>query len=145
MFTMIVIALNDLPESQHALRTAIDQARTCNAEIATVSILGNPPAHISFSVAVDPGAPAAIVEERENRHKEMHEKATNLARELGVHAQGPVVVGNEVRAILHFSKSRTPIYLSLGCINTTFICPVFETSSTTSLRTLPAAYSECTE
>ena len=40
MFSKIVVALNDLPESQRALRTAIDLARSCNAELATVSILG---------------------------------------------------------------------------------------------------------
>ena len=36
MFSKIVVALNDLPESQRALRTAIDLARSCNAELATV-------------------------------------------------------------------------------------------------------------
>jgi hypothetical protein len=36
---MIVVALNDLPESQRALHAAIDLARACNAELATVSIL----------------------------------------------------------------------------------------------------------
>jgi len=143
MFSKIVVALNDLPESQHALRAAIDLARSCNAELATVSILGDLPAYTSFSVVVDPGAPAAMMEERRHRHKEMHEKAANLARELGVHAQGSIVVGNEVRAILHFLKEQ--ICSSLGCINTTSICPVFGVPSMTSLRTLPAAYSECTE
>jgi hypothetical protein len=39
-----VIALNDLSESQRALRTAVEPARACNAELATVSILGDPPA-----------------------------------------------------------------------------------------------------
>jgi hypothetical protein len=36
----IVVARNDLPESQRALRTAIDLARSCNTKLATVSILG---------------------------------------------------------------------------------------------------------
>lgn len=39
MFSKIVVALNDLPESQRALRTAIELARASNAELATVSIL----------------------------------------------------------------------------------------------------------
>jgi nucleotide-binding universal stress UspA family protein len=41
MFSKILVALNDLPESQHALRRAIDLARLCNADLATVSILGD--------------------------------------------------------------------------------------------------------
>jgi nucleotide-binding universal stress UspA family protein len=114
MFSKIVVALNDLPESQHALRTAIDLARLCNAELATVSILGDLPVYASFSVVVDPGAPATMMEELRHRHKEMHEKAANLARELGVHAQGSIVVGNEVRAILHFLKEQNADLLVVG-------------------------------
>jgi hypothetical protein len=42
MFSKIAIALNYLPELQRALRTAIELARSWNAELATVSILGEP-------------------------------------------------------------------------------------------------------
>jgi nucleotide-binding universal stress UspA family protein len=114
MFSKIVVVLNDLPEPQHALRTAIDLARSCDAELATVSILGDLPAYSAFSVVVDPGASAAMMEERRDRHKEMHEKAANLARELGVHAQGSIVVGREVRAILHFLKEQNADLLVVG-------------------------------
>jgi nucleotide-binding universal stress UspA family protein len=114
MFSKIVVALNDLPESQHALRAAIDLARLCNAELATVSILGTLPAYTSFSIVVDPEAPDAMMEERRRLHKEMHEKAADLARELGVHAQGSIVVGNEVRAVLHFLKEQNADLLIVG-------------------------------
>lgn len=114
MFYKIIVALNDLPESQHALRTAIDLARLCNAELSTVSILGDLPAYTSFSLVVDPGASAAMMEERQNHHKEMHEKAANIARELGVHAQGSVVAGNEVRAILDFLKEQSADLFVIG-------------------------------
>jgi nucleotide-binding universal stress UspA family protein len=56
MFSRIVIVLNDLPESQRALRTAIELARAFNAELATVSILEDPPAYTSFAMVVDPNA-----------------------------------------------------------------------------------------
>ena len=114
MFSKIVVALNDLPESQRALRAAIDLARLSSAELATVSILGDLPAYASFSVVVDPGAPLSMMEERRNRHKEIHEKAANLARELGVHAQGSIVAGSEVRAILHFLKEQNADLLVIG-------------------------------
>jgi nucleotide-binding universal stress UspA family protein len=114
MFSKIAVALNDLPESQRALRAAIDLARLSSAELATVSILGDLPAYASFSVVVDPGAPLSMMEERRNRHKEIHEKAANLARELGVHAQGSIVVGNEVRAILHFLQEQNADLLVVG-------------------------------
>jgi nucleotide-binding universal stress UspA family protein len=114
MFSKIVVALNDLPESQRALRTAIDLARLGNSELTTVSILGDLPAYTSFSVVVDPGAPAAMMEERRDRHKEMHEEAANLARQMGVHAQGSIVVGKEVRSILHFLKEQNADLLVVG-------------------------------
>jgi hypothetical protein len=57
MFSKIVIALNDQPESQRPLRTAINLARADNAELAMVSILGDFPAYTSFAIVVDPGAP----------------------------------------------------------------------------------------
>jgi nucleotide-binding universal stress UspA family protein len=114
MFSKIVVALNDLPESQHALRVAIDLARLCNAELATVSILGDLPAYASFSIVLDPTAPAAMMEERRHRHTEMHEKAANLARELGVPAQGSIVVGSEVRAVLQFLNEQKADLLVVG-------------------------------
>jgi nucleotide-binding universal stress UspA family protein len=114
MFSKIVVALNDLPESQRALRTGIDLARLSSAELTTVSILGDLPAYASFTVVVDPGAPSAMMEERRDRHKEMHEKAANLAQELGVRAQGSIVIGKEVRAILHFLKEQNADLLVIG-------------------------------
>ena len=114
MFSKIVVALNELPESQRALRTAIDLARLCNAELTTVSILGDVPAYASFSVVVDPGAPAALMEERRHRHEELHKKAANRAGELGVHAQGSIVTGKEVHAILGFLKEQNADLLVIG-------------------------------
>ena len=114
MFSTNVVALKDLPESHRALRTAIDLARLYNAELATVSILGDLPAYTSFSVVVEPGASAAMMEERRERHKEMHGKAAILARELGVHARGSIVDGKEVRAILHFLKEKNADLLVVG-------------------------------
>src|SRR3984885_15752926 len=106
MFTRIVVALNDLPESQRALRTAIDLARSWNAELATVSILGDPPAYASFSVVVDPGAAAAMMEERRHRHEGLHEKAANRACEQGVRTRSSVVSGNEAHAFLRVLKEQ---------------------------------------
>jgi nucleotide-binding universal stress UspA family protein len=114
MFSRIVVALNELPESQRALRAAIDLARLCNAELLTVSILGNPPAYSSFSIVIDPGAAAAMMEERRQSQKDMHEKAANQARELGVHAQGSIVDRTEVREILRFLNEHHTDLLVVG-------------------------------
>jgi nucleotide-binding universal stress UspA family protein len=114
MFTKIVVALNDLPESQRALRTAIELARVSDAELATVSILGDLPAYTSFAIIVDPDAPNAMEEERRRAHGELHEKASLLARKLGVRAKGSIVERREVQAILHFLREEHADLLVIG-------------------------------
>jgi nucleotide-binding universal stress UspA family protein len=114
MFTKIVVALNDLPESQRALRAAIELARASNAELATVSILGELPVYASFAVVVDPNTPNAMKEERRRAHGELHEKASLLAQEQGVRAKGSIVEGREVKAILHFLEDEGADLLVIG-------------------------------
>jgi nucleotide-binding universal stress UspA family protein len=113
MFSKIVVALNDQPESQRALRAAIDLARADNAEL-TVSILGDLPANTSFAMVVDPGAPSAMKEDRRRFQSELHERASRLAQEHGVHATGAIVEGREVHAILGFLKDASADLLVIG-------------------------------
>jgi nucleotide-binding universal stress UspA family protein len=114
MFSKIVVALNDLPESQRALRTAIELARASNAELATVSILGDLPTYTSFAIVVDPSAPNAMKEDRRRAHRELHEKASLLAQKHGVRTKGSSVEGREVQAILHFLKDERADLLVIG-------------------------------
>ena len=114
MFSKIVVALNDQPESQRALRTAIDFARTDNAELATVSILGDLPVYTSFAMAADPGAPNAMKEDRRRFHSELHERASKLAQEHEVHATGAIVEGREILAILGFFRGVNADLLVIG-------------------------------
>jgi len=114
MFSKIAVALNELPESQRALRTAIELARICDAELATVSFLGDPPAFASFAVAVDPNAPNAMKEAQRRVHGELHEKASQLAQEHGIRAKGSIVEGREVQAILQFLRDEHADLLVIG-------------------------------
>jgi nucleotide-binding universal stress UspA family protein len=114
MFSKIVVALNDLPESQRALRTAIELARASNAELVTVSILGDLPVYTSFVIVVDPTGPDAMKEDRRRAHRELHEQASLLAQEQGVRAKGSIVEGQEVQAILHFLKDEHADLLVIG-------------------------------
>jgi nucleotide-binding universal stress UspA family protein len=114
MFSKIVVALNDLPESQRALRAAIELARAWSAEIATVSILGDLPAYTSFAIVVDSNAPNAMRDGQHRAHGELHEMASQLAREHGVQATGSILEGREVQAILHFLKDERADLLVIG-------------------------------
>ncbi len=115
MFSKIAVALNELPESQRALRAAIDLARACNAELVTVSFLGDLPAYTSFAIVADPNAPNVMKDARRRVHGELHEKASLLAQEHGVRATvGSIVEGREVQAILHFLKDERADLLVIG-------------------------------
>jgi nucleotide-binding universal stress UspA family protein len=114
MFSKIVVALNDLAESQRALRTAIELARVFNAEIVTVSILRDLPAYTSFAVVVDPTAPDAMKEDRRREQNELHERASLLAQQHGVRAKGSIVEGREVQAILLFLRDEGADLLVIG-------------------------------
>ena len=114
MFTKIVVALNDLPQSQRALRAGIELAHACKAEFATVSILSDLPVYTSFAIVVDPNAPNAMREGQRRAHTELHEKASRLAQEHGVRAKGSIVEGQEVQAILHFLKDERADLLVIG-------------------------------
>jgi nucleotide-binding universal stress UspA family protein len=114
MFTKIVVALNDFPESQRALRTAIKLAHACNAELVTVSILGDLPAYTSFAIVVDPSTPNEMKETRRRAHVELHEKAALLAQEHGVHTKSSIIEGREVQVILHSLKDEHADLLVIG-------------------------------
>jgi nucleotide-binding universal stress UspA family protein len=114
MFSKILVALNDLPESQRALRSAIELARVTNAELVTVSILRDLPAYTSFAIVVDPTAPDAMKEDRRRAQSELHERASLLAKQHGVRAKGSIMEGREVQAILHFLKDEGADLLVIG-------------------------------
>jgi nucleotide-binding universal stress UspA family protein len=114
MFSKIVVALNELPESQRMLRTAIELARAGDADLTTVSILGDPPAYASFAIVADPGARGLIEDGRRQPHCELHERAAQLARDHGVRAKGSIVEGREVQAILHFLRDERADLLVIG-------------------------------
>jgi nucleotide-binding universal stress UspA family protein len=104
MFSRIAAALSDLPESQRALRTAIELVHACTSELATVSILGDLPAYSSLAIVGDAATPNAMKEDRQRANDELHKKASLLAHEHGVRSKGSIVEGLKVQAILHFLK-----------------------------------------
>jgi nucleotide-binding universal stress UspA family protein len=114
MFSKVVVVLNNLPESQRALRTAIELAQSFHSELATVSILGDLPAYTSFAMVVDPNAPSEMKEARRRAHDELHKKASLLSEEQGVRAKGTIVEGREVQAILDFLKEERADLIVIG-------------------------------
>jgi nucleotide-binding universal stress UspA family protein len=114
MYSKIVVALSDLPESQRALRAAIDLTRLCGGALATVSILGDLPAYSSFAMVVDPGGPAAMKDNQRRLLADLQERAANLAREKGLHTTSAIIEGREAQAILSFLREEGADLLVIG-------------------------------
>jgi nucleotide-binding universal stress UspA family protein len=114
MFSKIVVALNELPESLRALRAAIELAHVCKAELATVSLLGFRPAYPSFAVVVDSDAPYAIRVDHRRIQIELHKAVYRLALEDGVRSTGSIVEGQEVQTILQSLKDERADKLVIG-------------------------------
>ena len=144
MFSKIVVALNYLPESQRALRTAIELAHACNAELVTVTILGDLSACTSFAIVVDPSTPNEMEKNRCRAHGELHEKASLLAQGHGVRTSSSIGERREVQVILHFIKDERADLLVFGLHQHDFNLSVFGVPFLTSHRMLPAACSVCT-
>ena len=96
MFSKIAVALNDLPESQRALRTAISLVQNSKAGLATVPMLEDLPAYTSFEVV------------------ELHDSATRLSPEHGVAATSAIIEGRETRSILHYLREHKADLLVIG-------------------------------
>ena len=75
----------------------------------------------------------------------MHEKASLLAQEHGVHAKGSIVEGREVQAILYFLRQEGADLLVIGLHQHDLYLSPFGVPFMISQRTLPAACSACIE
>ena len=54
MFRKIIVAYNESPESQRALNSAILLAKSLNAELQTVTAMGDLPVYAVYAEAADP-------------------------------------------------------------------------------------------
>jgi nucleotide-binding universal stress UspA family protein len=114
MFSKIAVALNDLPESQRALRTAIDFARKFDASLATVSIPRRSAGIHLIRDSYRSWCPAAMREDRRRLQSLLHEEMTKLAHEHGVSATSAIVEGRETQAILNFLREQKADLLVIG-------------------------------
>jgi len=114
MFSKIAVALNDLPESQRALRTAIGLVQNSKAGLATVPMLEDLPAYTSFEVVDDPTPPGAMQADRRRIQVELHDSATRFSPEHGVAATSAIIEGRETRSILHYLREHKADLLVIG-------------------------------
>ena len=107
MFQRIVVAYNDSPQSQRALASAIQLARSLNAELHTVTVQTDLPAYSVYAGAVDASIARVLKEDWQKFHEQLQEKAHTLAENHGfeLRSHQPVRGGKMADTALAYRRS----------------------------------------
>ena len=83
MFKKILVAYDESPESGRALLTAIELARSLNAELKAVSVLEKLPPYAGYIDAEVPGGTAALQKQASDYYRKLQADAQETARQHG--------------------------------------------------------------
>jgi nucleotide-binding universal stress UspA family protein len=114
MFRRIVVAYDGSPESHRSLLAAIQLAKSLNAELHTVTVIGDLPAYTAFANAADPAVPRMLEQDRRQFYQTLQEKARDLFASYGIGFQGHLIEGPPVEAIVDFLRRQKADLLVLG-------------------------------
>src|SRR5258707_12512064 len=104
MFKKILVAYDESPESGRALLTAIQLARSLNAELKAVSVLEKLPPYAGYIDAEVPGGTAALQKQASDYYRKLHADAQETARHHGVALTTGLVEGDEVAGMLECQR-----------------------------------------
>jgi nucleotide-binding universal stress UspA family protein len=113
MFKKIVVAYNDSHESERALRTAIQLAKSLNAELHAVTVMTGLPAYTAFA-AVDSSLPQVLQDDQVKSHEVLQEKALRMAQESGIELWNHGVADHEIDVIVDFLRREKADLLVVG-------------------------------
>jgi nucleotide-binding universal stress UspA family protein len=114
MFQRIVVAYNESPQSQRALASAIELARSLNAELHTVTVLTDLPAYTAYAGALDASIVRVLKEDRQKFHEQLQGKARALAESRDFVLNSHLVEGGQVEAIVDFLRAQKADLLVVG-------------------------------
>ena len=114
MFQKVVVAYNESPEAQRALFSAIQLAKSLNAELQTVTALSDLPAYAAFAEAADPVASQVLQDDRGKFYRKLQDKARVQAETHGIELQSHLLEGRPVEAIVDFLRRQKADLLVIG-------------------------------
>jgi nucleotide-binding universal stress UspA family protein len=114
MFKKIAVALDESPEAERALRSALDLAKFTSAEVYIITVIEDLPAYIGCVSAVAPEVPSLLRNERQAFYADMHSRARKAADEAGVSLHTALVEGNEIKGLLEAVDQIAPELLVVG-------------------------------
>lgn len=100
MFRKILVAFDGSPESNRALLTGIDLAKSFNAELRAVSVVENLPPYGGYIDAAMPGATELLREQAAKYYRKIQVDAQQTGRREGIVLTTELVEGDEVQAIV---------------------------------------------
>jgi nucleotide-binding universal stress UspA family protein len=114
MFRKVVVAYNESPEAQRALFSAIQLAKSLNAELQTVTALSDLPAYTAYAEAADPAVSQVLQDDRLKSYKKLQDKARVLAGSHGIEVQNHLLEGRPVESIVDFLRQQKADLLVIG-------------------------------
>jgi nucleotide-binding universal stress UspA family protein len=114
MFRKIVVAYNESPESQRAFNAAIKLAKSLNAELRTVTAIGDLPAYAAFAEAADSSIARVLEQDRLTFYKKLQDDARAQVESHGIGFQSHLVEGRQVEAIIDFLRQQKADLLVIG-------------------------------
>ncbi len=114
MFRKIIVAYNESPESQRALNSAILLAKSLNAELQTVTAMGDLPVYAVYAEAADPSIPRILEDDRLKFYAKLQQKVRAHVESHGIEFQSFLVEGRQVEAIVEFLRQQKADLLVIG-------------------------------
>ena len=114
MFRKVVVAYNESPEAQRALFSAIQLAKSLNAELQTVTALSDLPAYAAYAEAADPAASQVLQDDRLKFYRKLHDKARVQAENHGIELHGHLLEGRPIESIVDFLRQQKADLLVIG-------------------------------
>jgi nucleotide-binding universal stress UspA family protein len=114
MFSKILVAYDESPESGRALLTGIHLAKSLNAELKAVSVQENLPPYAPYINAEVPGGTELLRQQVADYHRDLLTRAQRAAQQEGVVLATELVEGDEVQAIVECAQRNQSDLLMLG-------------------------------
>jgi nucleotide-binding universal stress UspA family protein len=114
MFRKVVVAYNESPEAQRALASAIQLAKSLNAELQTVTAMADLPAYTAYAEAADPAVSQVLQDDRLTFYRQLQDKARVQAENHGIELHGHLLQGRPVEAIVDFLRQQRADLLVIG-------------------------------
>ncbi len=112
MFHKIMVAYDDSPEADRALRASIELAKVLRADLSVVTVLESLPIYYSFATIVAPAV--NWTEEQRAKYRTLQAEAQYLAKAAGLVLDAELISGDEVGAIVDCAIRHHSDLLVLG-------------------------------